>query len=55
LDKTAEAFRAAHRDRQDLIQNWEQTIDQMKRRDQDIDRSATVSEQRASPRRLVLL
>lgn len=44
LDKTAEEFRSAHRDRQDLIKNWEQTIEQMRRRDQDMDRCATVSE-----------
>ena len=44
LDKTAEEFRSAHRNRQDLIKNWEQTIEQMRRRDRDMDRCATVSE-----------
>ncbi len=43
LDKTAESFRTAHRDRQDVIQQWEHTIDQMRKRDQDMDKCANVS------------
>lgn len=37
LDKTAEEFRNAHADRQELISQWEQTIDQMQRRDKEMD------------------
>lgn len=43
LDKTAEEFRSAHEEREVLIQQWEQIIDQMKRRDQEMDKSAGVS------------
>lgn len=43
LDKTAEEFRVAHRERQELIKQWEQTIDQMRKRDRDMDRCANVS------------
>lgn len=50
LDKTAEAFRVAHRDRQELIKQWEQTIDQMRKRDQDMDRCANVSLKRSRSR-----
>ncbi|KAK7484760.1 hypothetical protein BaRGS_00024045, partial [Batillaria attramentaria] len=37
LDKTAEDFRKAHTDRQELIYQWEHTIEQMQRRDKDMD------------------
>lgn len=37
LDKTAEDFRKAHSDRQELIQQWEHTIEQMQRRDKEMD------------------
>ncbi|PVD18338.1 hypothetical protein C0Q70_20887 [Pomacea canaliculata] len=37
LDKTAEDFRKAHAERQDLIQQWEFTIEQMQRRDKEMD------------------
>ncbi|KAM8953973.1 coiled-coil domain-containing protein 39 [Pelodytes ibericus] len=40
LDKTAEDFRKAHSERQQLIQQWESTIDQMQKRDTDIDHCA---------------
>ncbi|KAJ8030943.1 Coiled-coil domain-containing protein 39 [Holothuria leucospilota] len=40
LDKTAEEFRKAHNDRQDLIAQWEATIEQMQRRDREMDRLA---------------
>ena len=43
LDKTAEEFRKAHAERQDLIAQWENTIDQMQRRDQEMDMLAGVS------------
>jgi chromosome segregation ATPase len=43
LDKTAMEFRKAHVEREELIQQWEHTIDQMKRRDADMDRCAAVS------------
>ena len=36
LDKTAEEFRKAHMERQDLIGQWEQTIELMKKRDKEI-------------------
>ncbi|XP_074657844.1 coiled-coil domain-containing protein 39-like [Tubulanus polymorphus] len=41
LDKTAEEFRKAHADRQNLIQQWENTIDQMQRRDKEMDMLAS--------------
>ncbi|XP_048362804.1 coiled-coil domain-containing protein 39 [Sphaerodactylus townsendi] len=37
LDKAAEDFRRVHHDRQELIKQWENTIDQMRKRDQEID------------------
>ncbi|KAL8188066.1 UNVERIFIED_CONTAM: Coiled-coil domain-containing protein 39 [Gekko kuhli] len=37
LDKAAEDFRRVHRERQELIRQWENTIEQMQRRDQEID------------------
>ena len=43
LDKTAEEFRNAHAERQELISQWEQTIDQMQRRDKEMDMLASVS------------
>ena len=43
LDKTATSFRQAHSAREELIQQWEHTIDQMKRRDADVDRCAAVA------------
>eukprot|EP00667_Euglena_gracilis_P002071 EG_transcript_2072 len=36
LDKTAEDFKGLHRDRQDLIRQWEETIQTMHRRDEAI-------------------
>mmetsp|Transcript_12121 Transcript_12121/g.27996 ORF Transcript_12121/g.27996 Transcript_12121/m.27996 type:complete len:922 (-) Transcript_12121:343-3108(-) len=36
LDKTAEDFRSLHRERQDLVVQWETAIDAMKRRDRTI-------------------
>lgn len=40
LDKIAEDFRKAHKARQDLIHQWEVTIEQMQRRDRDMDQAA---------------
>ena len=37
LDKTAEEFRLAHAERNNLIQQWEHTIEQMQRRDREMD------------------
>lgn len=37
LDKTAEEFRRAHAERQELIKQWEYTIEQMQRRDKEMD------------------
>lgn len=48
LDKTAESFRTAHREREGLIDQWEQTIHQMRRRDQDMDKCANVSSRLAN-------
>jgi len=42
LDKTAEEFRKTHKDRQDLIRQWEAIIDQMQKRDNQIEKSAQV-------------
>lgn len=42
MDKTAEEFRSAHEEREVVIQQWEQIIDQMKRRDKEIDKCAGV-------------
>jgi len=43
LDKAAEEFRAAHAERQQLIKQWEHTIEQMQRRDREMDLLAHVS------------
>lgn len=40
LDKAAQDFRKIHVERQELIQQWENTIEQMQRRDQEIDNCA---------------
>ncbi|XP_028611544.1 coiled-coil domain-containing protein 39 isoform X1 [Grammomys surdaster] len=40
LDKAAQDFRKIHAERQELIQQWENTIEQMQRRDQEIDNCA---------------
>uniref|UniRef100_A0AAY5EDY0 Coiled-coil domain-containing protein 39 n=1 Tax=Electrophorus electricus TaxID=8005 RepID=A0AAY5EDY0_ELEEL len=39
LDKIAETFRQAHAERQELLRQWESTIEQMRRRDQEIGNS----------------
>ncbi|NXE53230.1 CCD39 protein, partial [Casuarius casuarius] len=40
LDKTAEDFRRVHQERQEVIRQWENAIEQMQRRDQQIDHCA---------------
>lgn len=42
LDKTAEDFRRAHQEREELIGQWEKTIDQMKRRDESMNKCGNV-------------
>ena len=36
LDKTADEFRRLHKERQDLVQQWQESIEAMRRRDEDI-------------------
>ena len=36
LDKTTEAFKNLHQERQDLINQWENSIKTMQKKDQDI-------------------
>ncbi|XP_016073580.1 PREDICTED: coiled-coil domain-containing protein 39 [Miniopterus natalensis] len=40
LDKAAQDFRRIHTERQELIKQWESTIEQMQKRDRDIDNCA---------------
>ncbi|XP_055977885.1 coiled-coil domain-containing protein 39 [Sorex fumeus] len=40
LDKAAQDFRKIHDERQELIKQWENTIEQMQKRDRDIDQCA---------------
>ncbi|XP_052036602.1 coiled-coil domain-containing protein 39 [Apodemus sylvaticus] len=40
LDKAAQDFRKIHLERQELIQQWESTIEQMQKRDEEIDNCA---------------
>ncbi|XP_057594784.1 coiled-coil domain-containing protein 39 [Hippopotamus amphibius kiboko] len=40
LDKAAQDFRKIHNERQELIQQWENTVEQMQKRDGDIDNCA---------------
>lgn len=42
MDKTAEEFRKAHSDRQELLKQWESTIEQMQKRDREMDILAVV-------------
>ncbi|KAL1777520.1 coiled-coil domain-containing protein 39 [Sigmodon hispidus] len=43
LDKAAQDFRKIHLERQELIRQWEGTIDQMQKRDQEIDNCALLT------------
>ncbi|XP_067851309.1 coiled-coil domain-containing protein 39 isoform X2 [Heptranchias perlo] len=40
LDKTAHDFRRSHSERQELIRQWQNTIEQMQKRDQEMDKCA---------------
>ena len=40
LDKTAEEFRALHRERQNLVRQWQDSIDMIKRRDMEVEEAA---------------
>eukprot|EP00118_Oscarella_pearsei_P001072 m.6513 g.6513 ORF g.6513 m.6513 type:complete len:941 (+) comp16077_c0_seq2:56-2878(+) len=40
LDRTAEAFRQSHREREAMIEKWEDTIGQMKKRDSEIEQAS---------------
>uniref|UniRef100_A0A8D2CN24 Coiled-coil domain-containing protein 39 n=1 Tax=Sciurus vulgaris TaxID=55149 RepID=A0A8D2CN24_SCIVU len=51
LDKAAQDFRKIHDERQELIQQWENTIEQMQRRDQDIDNCALLDSLKATVNR----
>ncbi|XP_048670184.1 coiled-coil domain-containing protein 39 isoform X2 [Marmota marmota marmota] len=51
LDKAAQDFRNIHNERQELIQQWENTIEQMQRRDQDIDDCALLDSLKATVNR----
>ncbi len=46
LDKMAEDFRRAHREREELIRQWEKTIVQMKKRDENMNKCANVRRER---------
>ena len=39
LDKTAEEFRRLHKERQELVRQWQESIETMRRRDDDIRRA----------------
>jgi hypothetical protein len=43
LDKTAEEFRKAHTERHELLSRWQETIEQMQKRDNDMELLAAVS------------
>lgn len=42
MDKTAEEFRKIHAERQELLEQWESTIEQMQKRDREMDQLAVV-------------
>uniref|UniRef100_A0A8C3XKE0 Coiled-coil domain-containing protein 39 n=1 Tax=Chelydra serpentina TaxID=8475 RepID=A0A8C3XKE0_CHESE len=48
LDKAAEDFRRVHHERQELIRQWESTIEQMQKRDQEIDHCALLDTLKAT-------
>uniref|UniRef100_A0A8C0CI67 Coiled-coil domain-containing protein 39 n=1 Tax=Balaenoptera musculus TaxID=9771 RepID=A0A8C0CI67_BALMU len=51
LDKAAQDFRKIHNERQELIQQWENTIEQMQKRDRDIDNCALLDSLKATVNR----
>uniref|UniRef100_A0A673V4C8 Coiled-coil domain-containing protein 39 n=1 Tax=Suricata suricatta TaxID=37032 RepID=A0A673V4C8_SURSU len=51
LDKAAQDFRKIHDERQELIKQWENTIEQMQKRDRDIDNCALLDSLKATVNR----
>lgn len=51
LDKAAQDFRKIHNERQELIKQWENTIEQMQKRDRDIDNCALLDSLKATVNR----
>uniref|UniRef100_A0A5G2QJI8 Coiled-coil domain-containing protein 39 n=1 Tax=Sus scrofa TaxID=9823 RepID=A0A5G2QJI8_PIG len=51
LDKAAQDFRKIHSERQELIKQWENTIEQMQQRDRDIDNCALLDSLKATVNR----
>uniref|UniRef100_A0A8P0NDI0 Coiled-coil domain-containing protein 39 n=1 Tax=Canis lupus familiaris TaxID=9615 RepID=A0A8P0NDI0_CANLF len=51
LDKAAQDFRKIHNERQELIKQWENTIEQMRKRDRDIDNGALLDSLKATVNR----
>ncbi|KAF6117812.1 coiled-coil domain containing 39 [Phyllostomus discolor] len=51
LEKAAQDFRKIHNERQELIKQWENTIEQMQKRDQDIDNCALLDSLKATVNR----
>ncbi|XP_063477819.1 coiled-coil domain-containing protein 39 isoform X3 [Symphalangus syndactylus] len=51
LDKAAQDFRKIHNERQELIKQWENTIEQMQKRDGDIDNCALLDSLKATVNR----
>ncbi|XP_044111052.1 coiled-coil domain-containing protein 39 isoform X2 [Neovison vison] len=51
LDKAAQDFRKIHNERQELIKQWENTIEQMQKRDRDIDNGALLDSLKATVNR----
>uniref|UniRef100_A0A9L0JDA6 Coiled-coil domain-containing protein 39 n=1 Tax=Equus asinus TaxID=9793 RepID=A0A9L0JDA6_EQUAS len=51
LDKAAQDFRKIHNERQELIKQWENTIEQMQKRDKDIDECALLDSLKATVNR----
>ena len=43
MDKTAEEFRKLHDERQNLLKQWEKSIEQMQKRDDDMNELTIVS------------
>ena len=52
MDKTAEEFRKVHAERQNLLEQWENTIEQMQKRDREMDQLAVVRDNQTSPSKL---
>ncbi len=52
MEKTAEDFRRAHKERQELIKQWEVIIEQMQKRDTEIDGAAQVAVNEISKKKI---